>query len=86
MKFETAGTWWNNKDIEMVKLEDGRVFALHGWNGEGYLDSWECFGEYLSDASDKKYRLYPISEGIGEANEDGEFDQYEIIEYELGIG
>ena len=36
--FEYFGSWPGGWDIQLVRLKDGRVFALHGWNGEKYTD------------------------------------------------
>lgn len=66
MNFTTVGTWWNDKDIELIKLDDERIFALNGWNGEAYTDCWECLGEFNTDASDKKYTLRPVFEADDE--------------------
>lgn len=72
--FKTVGTWRANKEIELVEI-DGRVYALNGWNGEKYLDCWECVGEDNTEASEKKYEITPITEEV-----DGE---YEIVGYEV---
>lgn len=41
--FENVGTWWNDDNIELVKI-DGEVFALAEWNEERYCTSWKCTG------------------------------------------
>lgn len=53
------GKWWADKSIEMIEI-DGIVYALNGWNGESYLNCWECTGDYLMDSSEKTYTLVPI--------------------------
>ena len=66
--YKHIGYWWNNKDIELIEIDD-KVYALNGWNGESFLDSWKCTGDYDMDASDERYVIKPISK----ENEHGEF-------------
>lgn len=73
--FKTVGRWWNSNDIEMIDLE-GKVYALHGWNGEAYKKSWECLGEYHMDASEETYTITPVTEEVAE-------DEFETIGYEV---
>ena len=80
--YKTVGTWWNDKNVELVEL-NGRVFALNGWNGEEFTECWECFGEHHMDSGAEHYTLRPVLRGIGEPDEDGSCDQYETIDYEL---
>ena len=54
------GGWWNDRDIELVQLNDGRVYALNGWSGEVYTSCWECTGEHHMDASKEEYTLRPV--------------------------
>lgn len=28
-------------DIDVIRMDDGRAYALDGWNGEHYSSSWE---------------------------------------------
>lgn len=77
MNFKNVGTWWNDREIELVEI-DGEVFALNGWNGETYLNSWKCLGEDHMEASKEEYQITPIYED--EANE---HDIYEIVGYEV---
>lgn len=53
------GYWCNDSNIELIE-QGGRVFALHGWNGEAFTDCWECFGEYHNISSKEKYMVRPI--------------------------
>ena len=73
---------WNNNDIDVVKI-NGRWFALSGWNGEIYVNCWETDENtfYLEDG--KRYDIKPIFKGVGEPDEDGNFEEYEIVSYEL---
>ena len=75
MNFEYVGTWWTNKDIQLVKI-DNKVYALDGWNGEVYLNCWECTGESYKDAGKEIYKITPIMEEIEE-------DEWEIVGYEI---
>ncbi|MEG1520424.1 MAG: hypothetical protein RR458_05495 [Clostridia bacterium] len=59
-QIERIGYWWNDKNIELVKVADGRVFALCGWNGEQFNKCWECLGENYKDASEESYILKPV--------------------------
>lgn len=75
--FKSVGCWWSNKEIELVEI-DGKVYALDGWNGESYLNAWECTGEGYTDASEQQYTITPVT---NEAD-DGEYEtvDYEVIE------
>ncbi|EJP80989.1 hypothetical protein [Bacillus cereus] len=53
-----AGHWWQDKNIELVKIGED-VFALHGWDGDSYQDSWKCTGELYMDASKERYDITP---------------------------
>lgn len=75
MKFKKVGTWWNDKDIELVEIND-TVYALHGWNGEEYTSCWKCSGKYLMDASKEVYCVRPIYKNIGD-------DFFELVRYEI---
>lgn len=41
MKAENIGYWWNDRNIEVYRI-GGKAYALSGWNGEKYTESWEC--------------------------------------------
>ena len=73
---------WSNKNIEVVEI-DGRWFALYGWNGEAYYNCWETDENTIAIDSDNKYEIKPIYQGIGEPDEDGDYDQYDIVGYEI---
>lgn len=49
---------WNNGEIDMVEI-DGRLFALHGWNGEVWLRCWECLDKWTA-ASEKTFEIRPV--------------------------
>lgn len=74
-KFKNAGTWWHDRDIDLVDIE-GTVYALNGWNGEKYLNCWVCTGEDLMDANEKEYGITPI---YNNNEEDPETIGYEVI-------
>lgn len=65
--FKTVGTWWSDKSIELVEIE-GKVYALNGWNGEKFLNCWECIGEDNMDASKEEYVITPVYEEDGEGD------------------
>ena len=72
--FERAGFWINdyNNGIEIVTLQGGRKFALHGWNGELYGDCWEVSDKYTVKG-EERFVLTP---------EYAEIDhEYEIVGY-----
>lgn len=73
--FKNLGTWWNSDDIQMVEIE-GAAYALYGWNGEQYLDSWKCEGIDRMDASEERYIITPIQTEVNE-------DEFEIIGYQV---
>lgn len=86
---KNIGTWWNSRNIDLVEV-DGKVYALHGWNGEEYRDCWECLGENHMDAGEN-YCLRPIHRfeveeiDLEELEENSpEWDRaVEIIDYEV---
>jgi hypothetical protein len=75
IKMTKVGTWWNDRDIDLVKI-NGKVYALYGWNGEEWAKSWECTGNQYMDSSKETYVIKPIYE----EDADGDF---EIVGYEL---
>lgn len=59
MVLKKVGTWWSERNIDLVEIE-GEVYALYGWNGESYLESWKCTGEDYMEASEEQYEVIPI--------------------------
>ena len=49
---------WNNGEIDVVEI-NGRLFALHGWNGETWLRCWECLDKWTM-ASEKVFEVRPV--------------------------
>lgn len=72
--FIDRGRWWNDSNIKLVEI-NGSVYALAGWNGETYGNCWECSGDFLMDASERKYEISPIY-----TDDDG---NCEIVDYEV---
>ncbi|OWT47724.1 MULTISPECIES: hypothetical protein [Bacillus] len=56
--FEEVGRWCEDKNIKLVKISD-EVFALNGWDGDSYTDSWKCIGELHMDASKERFDIIP---------------------------
>lgn len=80
------GKWWNDKEIKVVEIE-GKAIALHGWNGNEYLECFEVKNEITGtwfDIVDKTttYNVEPIDEPI-EFDEEGEPCQWETTDYEI---
>lgn len=73
--FKEVGTWWSNKNISLVEI-DNTTYALHGWNGEVYLDCWACTGEFNMDDSEEEYHIAPLYKEVAG-------DEYEIVGYEI---
>ena len=75
---KTLGTWWNDKNIEIVEIE-GRPIALYGWNGETYLNCWEV-KEMINgtgfDIKEDGLRVRPLYKQIDE-------DEFKVVGYEL---
>lgn len=61
--------------------QNGEVYCLSDWNGEFFGEVWQ----YDSDLEpiSLNIKAKPILKGIGELNEDGEYDQYETIRYDF---
>ena len=75
---KTLGTWWNDKEIEIVEIE-GRPIALSGWNGEMYTDCWEVVEMKGNEGFDIKVdnlEIKPVYEEVDE-------DDWEIVGYEF---
>ena len=53
------------------------------WNGE-YWHGWHCdkLGIML-DTDNSDYSITPIYQGVGEPDSDGDFEEYEIVDYEV---
>lgn len=79
-----VGNLWNDREIEIVEV-DGEMYALYGWNGEAYYHCWKVLDAEGLDRvdEDKEYILRPVSRGIGEPDEDGNYDEYEYVDYEV---
>ena len=75
---KNVGKWWNDDNINLVEI-DGNVYALHGWNGEGYYDCRRVFGDYNMESSKENYILTPIYQ-------QNEEDDFRIIDYEITKG
>lgn len=71
--FKNVGHWWADKSIGLIEI-NGKVYALSGWNGEKYLECWECTGEDLMDAGEEEYILVPNYDSFGD-----------VISYSIGI-
>lgn len=70
--FKQAGKWWNSRDVDLIE-KDGTIYALHGWNGESYTESWQVVGRTESVG---KFDIRPVYEQVGD-------DQFEIVDYEV---
>ncbi|BCC56614.1 hypothetical protein [Bacillus cereus] len=57
--FSWIGYWEGNENIEVVKMEDGKVFALCEWNGKGYINCWRCTGRSHKNVSKERYTIVP---------------------------
>ena len=66
---------------EIIKI-NGKYYFLSGWNGEKWCDCWHC-NKWGIALDDKKYEIAEIVKGVGEADEDGLFDEYETVGYEI---
>ncbi|MEB9926279.1 hypothetical protein P4K71_26420 [Bacillus cereus] len=44
--------------MKLIKINDN-VFALNGWDGDSYTDSWECIGESYKDVSKERFDILP---------------------------
>lgn len=58
-KGEVVGTWMNYGENEIIKLEDDRLFALHGWNGEKWLNCWQVEDKFTA-TNDEKIEITPV--------------------------
>ncbi len=89
-KYEEYGNWWNDYKTELIK-KDNRIFALNGWNGEEYIDCWECKDEFDILNENERYCIKPIYKfqeekiDLSLIEEDSEewFDALEVVDYDI---
>lgn len=69
-------------DVRIVELEVLGLTALSGWNGERYIDCYQCndFGR-LKENGRENISLKPVQEP-DKWDEDGEPESWETIGYE----
>lgn len=81
-----VGRLWNNKDLEIIE-QDGEMYVLYGWNGDSYCECWKVLDIQGLDRveEDTEYTLKPVIQGIGEPDEDGCYEEYKTISYEISI-
>ena len=81
-----VGYLWNDKEIKIVEV-DGEMYALYGWNGEAYCHCWKVLdSDGLNRVEEEReYILEPVVKGVGTPNEDGEYDEYENVDYKVSI-
>lgn len=58
-KGEAVGTWMDYGENEIIKLEDDRMFALNGWNGEKWFDCWQVDDRFTA-MNDEKINITPV--------------------------
>lgn len=89
MSAAIIGRWWNGGQ-EIVKMDNGELYALDGWNGERWLHCWQCADRY-EYIGDEEYEIRPVyrfqAEKIDlDALEEGgpeEERALEVVDYEL---
>lgn len=77
-----------SNDYEMIKLDGlwyGPVTDRH-WNGEHYgpVQAYKEAND-IEPIDNDKYTLEPIQIPVGEPDEDGEYDGFEIIGYRISV-
>lgn len=89
--FEEIGVL-KNSDIEIVKLSNGKKYALNGWNGEEYLECFEVdeFNCSIGDSPDvtlKPVHRYELIDNFDfdevEENSEEWYLAVEIVDYEI---
>ena len=81
VEFKLVGRLWNNNSIVIIE-QNGRKYALNGYNGEEYLDCWEVADNKGFDKiGDKVYCIKPIYAKV-EENEAEEYE-FDIVDYEV---
>lgn len=71
--------------LRIIK-KDGELYAYDtngDWNGEEWT-GWHCdeLG-ILLDNDKANYSIKPIYKGVGEPDEDGDYEEFEIVDYEV---
>lgn len=80
INFKHVGTWWNSQDIELVDIHNEGIFALSGWNGESYTESWKVDNNDMTVALDGAYDVMPATYRI---NNDGNLELTAYVVREL---
>lgn len=71
-------------DIVIVKAENGTLYAYdtaERWNGE-YYKGWKC-DEQGYETEQGIWNIKPVYQGVGEQDQDGVYEEYELIGYEV---
>ncbi|MBQ4542320.1 MAG: hypothetical protein IJA23_05685 [Clostridia bacterium] len=83
----TYGVGWNFPVIS--NGEEFYVVNEKEWNGEFYFNCWKCeneIGEFNPEFDNNKYHIKEVCQGVGEPDEDGDYDSYEVVDYEIYVG
>ena len=78
-----VGKYWNDNTKDVVEV-DGEMYVLHGWNGEKFYHCWkvlDCNGLDFAENIEKSYILTPVYKGVGEPDEEGNYDEFEVVDY-----
>lgn len=69
----------NKENIEIIE-KDGKLYALHGWNGLQYLDCFTVNKYHQWDKSLERYTMTPV----WDTSSEDELDWF-ITDYEISI-
>lgn len=58
--YEECGRYCSNPDVELIRLSNGNVYALYGWNGERFLHCWQVDSKFMIDVIKTDITLVPI--------------------------
>lgn len=71
-------------DIVIVKTEDDQLLAYctdERWNGE-YYRGWKC-DEHGNEIAEETWNIKPIYQGVGEQDQDGDYENYTMVGYDV---
>ena len=80
----TAEYYTTNVNMTVVLAEDGNFYAYETderWNGE-YYKGWKS-SKNGYEIEEGVWNIKPVYQGSGEQDEEGNFETYEVVSYEI---
>lgn len=81
-----AEYYTTNDNITVVLAEDGNFYAYESderWNGE-YYKGWKS-SKLGCEIEKGTWNIKPVYKGVGEPDEEGDYESYEEVGYEIWL-